>query len=148
MGQGTKEPPSWTPGMWPVASQSRRGLPQCGVHLSTHSNTHDSSCSTTSQVVVGPQTAYSASPLWAIVCPPAASASREHSTHVGFFVLSAIHRVDGVNLQEGWRAETGCRTGLLHPKCTGRSSTGLPQILYTPKASSACVSHTGVSASE
>lgn len=28
----------------------------------------------------------------------------------------------------------GCWTGLLHPKCTGHSPTGPPQILYTPKS--------------
>ena len=91
------------------------------------------------RVAVRPQTAHPLPPLWAIICPPAASASGEHLTHVGFSVLSAAHRVDGINLREGWRAETGCWAGWLHPKCTGHSPTGPPQILYTPKASSLCV---------
>lgn len=113
-----------------MASQSWMA-PQCEIHLSTHSNSHESSCSSTPPG--GCQTP-NCTPLWTIICSPAASASGEHLTHVGFSVLCAAHRVDGGNLQEGWRAEMGCWTGLLHPKCTGHSPTGPPQILYTPKS--------------
>lgn len=42
------EPHSWTRGTWPAASQSWMA-PQCEIHLSTHSNSHDSSCSPTLQ---------------------------------------------------------------------------------------------------
>lgn len=98
------EPHSWTRGTWPAASQSWMA-PQCEIHLSTRSNSHDSSCSSTPRGVVRPQTAHPTPPLWAIVCPPAASAPREHLTHAGFSMLSAAHRVDGVNLQRAgeWR---------------------------------------------
>lgn len=101
------------------------------------------------RVVVRPQTAHPMPPLWAVVCPPAASASREHLTHVGFSVLSSAHRVDGINPGEGWRAETGCWTGLLQPKCTGCSPKGRLRFCLPPKHPlCVCAIHACVRASE
>lgn len=132
------EPHRWTRGIWPWP-HSPGWLPSVRSTCQPTATLMNHSAAAPHRVAVRPQTAHPMPPLWAIVCPPAAFASGEHLTHVGFSMLSAAHRVDGVNLREGWKAETGCWTGLLHPKCTGHSPTGPPPILYTLKASCVCV---------
>jgi hypothetical protein len=105
--------------------------------------------STTAQGGVQTHTAHSAPHLRALVHPPAAaSATREHSAHVGFSVLPAAHGVDSINCERGQRAGAGCGKACYTPSAWGFPPTWLPQILYNPGASSTYVCCTSVCAIE
>lgn len=149
VGQGAGRPTAELKGTPPVASQSG-GLHQCWIHLPIPSDPHDThSAAPPHWAVIGPQTVHPALPLWALVRPRAAAATREHSAHGGSPVLSPAEEWTLLTCVEGPERRNRLWNWLFTPQVHGVARPqGCLRFCTTPKASSECACRIRVCASE